>query len=88
MRTNAFGEPRPATISEIVQALDIVDLMACDAQAVIHDSRDEEAPFTGWTAEISHADTGEGGFQTCGFADREGLIAGLEDVGIVMIVED
>ena len=88
MRRSHFGEPRPETLDEITAALDEIDLMAADAQAQIFDSREEEPPFTGWTAEISHADTGEPCISSCGFADKETLIAGLIDLGIVLIVEE
>ncbi len=87
MKRTAFGEPRPATFDEIAQALDEVDLLAADAQALVQDSREEEDPFTGWTAEISHADLGEPTFGTCGFADRDKLVSGLKALGIGLIEE-
>lgn len=88
MMFNIFGEPRPATFDEISQALDIVDLIPEDAQAVIQDSREEEAPYTGWVATISHSDTGEQSFDTHGFPDKEELIGGLEALGICLIIDE
>jgi hypothetical protein len=85
MKRSMFGEPRPATFDEISEALDEIDLLPEAAQAQICDCRDEEAPFTGFTADISHADLGEPSISTCGFPDREELIAGLIDLGIVLI---
>lgn len=88
MHRNHFGDPRPATFDEIETALFEIGLSAGDAYASILDSRDEDPPWTGWTAEIAHADNGEPSFATCGFADKEALIAGLNDLGIALIVED
>lgn len=88
MRTNRFGEPRPATLDEISQAMDMVNLLASDAQATIRDSRDEEPPFAGFTAEISHSETGEQSFETCGFPDKEALMDGLEQIGVVLIIDE
>ena len=88
MRRTNFGEPRPATFAQITEALLEIDLLSDDAQAIIQDSRDAMAPYTGWTAHISHADIGEPGFETCGFADKQVLIDGLIDLGIALIVED
>lgn len=88
MRRTNFGEPRPATFAEITEALMEIDLLSDDAQAIIQDSREEYAPYTGWTAHISHADIGEPGFETCGFPDKDALIDGLGEIGIALIVED
>lgn len=84
----AFGEPRPATFDEIWHAMDMVDLLASDAQAIIRDSRNEKPPFTGFTAEISHSETGEQSFETCGFPDKEALIDGLEQIGIALFIDE
>ncbi len=88
MHRNRFGDPRPATFEEIETALFEVGLLADDAYATIMDSQDEVAPWTGWTADIAHTDNGEPRFATCGFADKEALIVGLNDLGIALIVED
>lgn len=89
MKRNMFGEPLPATYDQIAQALDELDLPPGDATAEVFDSRDQDAPFTGWTAEIAHSDVGEPRFTTCGFPDRTALVNGLRDLGINhIIVED
>lgn len=88
MRLNAFGEPRPSTLEELGEALDMVGLSPEDAQAIIRDCRDEEEPFKGFCAEISSSETGEGGFETCGFPEKEDLIEGLESLGIFLIVDE
>jgi len=89
MRRNFFGEPRPQSFDEIAEAICEVfgssEDPAITLAAQIFDSRDEEAPFTGFTAEISDAETGEITLATCGFPDKEELIAGLEDLGIQLI---
>ena len=51
MRRTNFGEPRPATFAQITEALLEIDLLSDDAQAIIQDSRDAMAPYTGWTAQ-------------------------------------
>lgn len=88
MLTNMFGEPRPATLDEIVVALDMVDLLPMDAQAIIYDNREDRPPYNGFTATISHSDTGEQSFETCGFEDKEALIEGLEGLGIALIIDE
>ena len=85
MLTNAFGEPRPATFEEISTACDLVGLLIEDAQAMIFDGSENEVPYLGFTAEISNAEDGSQSFQTCGFPDKEVLIEGLIDLGIVLI---
>ena len=56
-----------------------------ELQAQIFDCNEEPAPFTGFSAEISGAETGEPRFATCGFPDKEKLIEGLNELGIVLI---
>lgn len=85
MKMNGLGEPRPATFDEVSEALGIVGLVAEEAQAVIFDSREDLAPYTGFTAEISNAEDGSQMFCTCGFPDKEALIEGLNNLGIVLI---
>lgn len=87
MKRNMFGDPQPATAAEIIAALDEIDLTAAFAQAEIFDARDQEAPFTGWCAEISDMDTGENRICTLGFGSQAELEAALSDAGIDLIVE-
>lgn len=58
MKRNIFGEAQPATTAEIIQALGERDLLAADAMAEIMFNEADEPPFSGWRAEISHADLG------------------------------
>lgn len=87
MRRNAFGQPQPATANEIVEAMNEVGLDAAFAQAEIIDGRDNEAPFNGWCAEISDADTGDCRFCTLGFATRRALDHALTVACIDLISE-
>lgn len=87
MRRNMFDQPQPADLDEIVVAMDEIGLEAEFAQATIFDGRDNEAPFNGWVAEISDADSGENRISTLGFKHREDLDEALEAAGIFLIVE-
>lgn len=82
-----FGNPQPADDGEIIAAMDEIGLEANFAQATIFDGRGNEAPFDGWVAEISDADTGENRISTLGFAKREHLDEALAAAGIDLIVE-
>ncbi len=82
MKRNAFGEPQPGSAAEIIQALDEVDLVAAYAHAEIFEASEEEAPFTGWVAEIADFDTGEKRIHTIGFPTKEALLAALAEVPI------
>ena len=87
MRRNAFGQPQPATAEEIIAAMDELELEAEFAQAEIFDGRDQDAPFNGWCADISDADSGENRFCTLGFETRSALDQTLEAAGIQLIME-
>lgn len=87
MYRTSFDDPRPATRAQLLAALDEVEMLPGDASALIYDSRDEEAPFNGWTAEISHCDLGEPGFSTCAWPSAEALRADLSAIGITLIEE-
>lgn len=87
MRRNSLGEPRPETIAEIAALMDELGLDAAEAQAEIFDCRDEPAPYTGWTAEISDSVTGENRIFTCGFPNGAALMDALTDIGITLFVE-
>ena len=87
MRRNIYGDPQPANAGQIIAAMNEIDLEAKFAQATIFAGRDNEAPFDGWDAEISDADTGENRISTLGFAKRKDLDDALEAAGIGLIVE-
>lgn len=87
MRRNTLGEARPETLEEIAELMAEQGLDPSDAQAEIFDCRDEPAPYTGWTAEISDSITGDNRICTCGFPDGAALMDGLTDIGITLFVE-
>jgi hypothetical protein len=84
MKRNAFGQPRPATLDEIDEALGEVGLEAEEAQAIITDDA-EGPPPNCFFALISHMDDGSREFETLAFPDKEALIEGLNGLGIVLI---
>lgn len=57
MFRNAFNEPRPSNHLEIVEAFDELDLNPAECSAIITDNSEEEAPYNGWTAEITGEDS-------------------------------
>lgn len=87
MRRNEFDQPQPATANEIIKAMDEVGLEAEFAQAEIFDGRGNEAPFNGWCAEISDADTGANRISTLAFPSRYELNQALGKAGIQLIAE-
>ncbi|MDT9701925.1 hypothetical protein [Streptomyces sp. P17] len=87
MKRNIFGEAQPATTAEIIQALGERDLLAADAMAEIMFNEADEPPFSGWRAEISHADLGAPRIDTLGFETREALEQALRAAGITLIVD-
>lgn len=88
MYRNKFGDPRPASHAELVEALDELDASAADLTVIITDGTDtEDAPYNGWNAEISGVDN-EGemvDFGTVGYASQEALRNDLKAAGFTDI---
>jgi hypothetical protein len=52
MHRDIAGEPKPVGIEQLKAALYEKSLNASECRAKIYDSRGEDDPFDGWTAEI------------------------------------
>lgn len=86
MRRNIHGEPQPSSLTEMLAAMDEVDLLPEHAQAqLLEPVGDERAPFDGWCALISDAETGEKMISTTGFPSQGALEDALTEVGIQLI---
>lgn len=89
MFRSAFGEPKPRTEAQLVEAMLEMDVMVSDVYEIaITDSTSEpeDTVWHGWTAEIrSEPDNDYGGdaswISTGGWPSREALVADLKKVG-------
>jgi hypothetical protein len=86
MFRSTFGDPKPANLEQLQEAVAETYLDPATAQVYIEDSREESAPFTGWTAEITGDSTEDPDemvtISTAGFAEKGDLMKALMQIGI------
>lgn len=90
MFRSMFNDPKPANFSEMTATMSEMDVDTALAQAVIYSPDDQaSAPFIGWTAEVLPTDaTGENGFETAGWENRDELVNALRSAGVVEIEDE
>lgn len=90
MFRNLFREPKPGTYEELVETFDELDLNPAECSAVIFDSRDEDAPYTGWTVEVTgtNSDGEDKTFDSAGWEDQNDLRNDLKAVGLFNVTLD
>lgn len=94
MFRSAFGDPKPANLEQLRQALDELGISATTASVLISHDPDDEPPFRGWNAEFTEDvqtadDLDDGGedwetrmLNTAGFPTKEALMEVLTQVGV------
>jgi hypothetical protein len=94
MFRSAFGDPKPASLEQLRQALDEIGISATLASVVVDHCPDDEPPFRGWSAEfcddiqVSDEADDEGEewetrmLNTAGFPTKEALMDVLTQVGV------
>jgi iron uptake system EfeUOB component EfeO/EfeM len=80
MKRNFFGDPIPANLLEIEEALMELDIVIDEASAVL-DFEAAGGDFHGWSAMIQDI-FGDKSISTMGYESKEQLIADLKFVGI------
>jgi len=94
MFRSAFGDPKPANLEQLRQALDEMGISPQIASVVVTHDPDDAPPFAGWNAEFCDDvqlsdeldDEGEEWetrmMSTVGFPTREALLEVLTQVGV------
>jgi len=92
MFRSAFGDPKPANLEQLRQALDEVGISPHVASVVITHDPDDAPPFAGWNAEFcddvqTSDDPDDEEWETrmvstVGFPTREALLEVLTQVGV------
>lgn len=86
MKRTAFGDPRPANLEEMEEAMMQCDMPAHELHGTVRLTEDE-GHWDGWTAEVLDNESGEEAFITLGYADKDQLLSDLTTLGIKYTVE-